>query len=417
MALPDFTGQYIQDTYQRVLQVSSSGDITDGTGSLFTPPNAISASYALSASHEIIKEISSSHADTASYIEASNIDQPFTSITSSGTVSASGNIYGKDFYVGGSQFTDVTTTANHFGIGLNGWGSLILANITASGNISSSAASTSSFGTYLGDGSQLTGIETDPFPYTGSAIITGSLEVHSSNSVIYFESGSSAGSNDGKILMKSTGGPANLSLWRTDGVQAAYNVGSSGVVLYYDDTGYFGIQPTSAPAEQTSFGGATAFYMSSSGKVGINTDNPLSRFYVVGKIATTTDVSASGDMYGVTGSFKHLKGDGSQLTNIIATSASYAVTASYVDIESLPLINPIVEYHTCAALTSSGTTVTLPNNLTFVSSSTYEYVEVYFNGLRLRYDVDFIPQTTESIEFQIALPSGSELTYKSIKRP
>ena len=69
MALPNLTGQYIQDTYQRVLQVSGSGDIVDGTGSLFIPPNAISASYATSASHEIIKEISSSHAnfaDTAS---------------------------------------------------------------------------------------------------------------------------------------------------------------------------------------------------------------------------------------------------------------------------------------------------------------------------------------------------------------
>ena len=47
MALPDLTGQNIQDTYQRVLQVSSSGDITDGTGSLVIPPNVVSASYAL----------------------------------------------------------------------------------------------------------------------------------------------------------------------------------------------------------------------------------------------------------------------------------------------------------------------------------------------------------------------------------
>ncbi len=71
MALPDLTGQFIQDTYQRVLQVSGSGDIVDGTGSLFIPPNAISASYAVSASVEIIKEVSSSHAnfaDTASYV-------------------------------------------------------------------------------------------------------------------------------------------------------------------------------------------------------------------------------------------------------------------------------------------------------------------------------------------------------------
>ena len=69
MALPDLTGQNIQDTYQRVLQVDS-GSIRDGTGSLFLPPSssyAITASYALSASHEITYELSSSYAETASY--------------------------------------------------------------------------------------------------------------------------------------------------------------------------------------------------------------------------------------------------------------------------------------------------------------------------------------------------------------
>ncbi len=50
MALPDLTGQNIQDTYQRILQVSGSGLIADGTGSLFTPLNATSASYAETAS-------------------------------------------------------------------------------------------------------------------------------------------------------------------------------------------------------------------------------------------------------------------------------------------------------------------------------------------------------------------------------
>lgn len=34
MALPDLTGQNIQDTYQRLLQLSSSNHITDGTGSV-----------------------------------------------------------------------------------------------------------------------------------------------------------------------------------------------------------------------------------------------------------------------------------------------------------------------------------------------------------------------------------------------
>ena len=61
-------------------------------------------------------------------------------------------------------------------------------NITIPGNISGSITSTASFGTYLGDGSQLSGILTTPFPFSGSAIITGSLTV--SQSVVDFTSAS-----------------------------------------------------------------------------------------------------------------------------------------------------------------------------------------------------------------------------------
>ena len=57
MALPDLTGQNIQDTYKRVLTVHSDGNMYDGTGSLFIPP---------SASVEITHEVSSSYAETAS---------------------------------------------------------------------------------------------------------------------------------------------------------------------------------------------------------------------------------------------------------------------------------------------------------------------------------------------------------------
>ena len=72
----DLTSQNIQDTYQRLLQISESGQIMDGTGSLVvldhnavsTASFAISASYALSASHEITFELSSSYAETASYV-------------------------------------------------------------------------------------------------------------------------------------------------------------------------------------------------------------------------------------------------------------------------------------------------------------------------------------------------------------
>ena len=73
----NFTGQNIQDTYQRVLQLSSSGQLADGTGSLVELLN-VTASFAVSASHEITFETSSSYAQTASAAEndfniASNI--------------------------------------------------------------------------------------------------------------------------------------------------------------------------------------------------------------------------------------------------------------------------------------------------------------------------------------------------------
>jgi hypothetical protein len=66
MALPDLTGQNIQDTYQRVLQIGDGGTVFDGTGSL-PPVLQITASHAISASIEVFKEISSSYAETSSF--------------------------------------------------------------------------------------------------------------------------------------------------------------------------------------------------------------------------------------------------------------------------------------------------------------------------------------------------------------
>jgi len=44
MALPDLTGQNIEDTYQRILQVDGE-DIRNGTGSIFVPKSAVTASF------------------------------------------------------------------------------------------------------------------------------------------------------------------------------------------------------------------------------------------------------------------------------------------------------------------------------------------------------------------------------------
>ena len=139
---------------------------------------------------------------------------------------------------------------------------------------------------------------------------------------------------------------------------------------------------------------------------------------------------------GLTGSFSgSFIGDGTNLTGVEAfpfsgdavITGSLTVSGSVVDfvsasavnldIESIPLVNPQVEYVNCAAVTSSGTTVPLPNGLTFVSSSIYEYIEIFINGLRMRYDMDFMPASTSTIKYFVTIPSGSEITYKSLKRP
>ena len=76
MALPDLTGQNIQDTYQRVLQVGDDGTVYNGTGSI-VPTLKMTASFALT---EVNIETSSSYAQTASV--ATSIANGVHSLTS-----------------------------------------------------------------------------------------------------------------------------------------------------------------------------------------------------------------------------------------------------------------------------------------------------------------------------------------------
>ena len=84
MAISDFTGQNIQDTYQRVVQTDNTNQLADGTGSIFIPvssSHAITASHALfavSASHEITFELSSSYAQTASFANNFTVSDTIT---------------------------------------------------------------------------------------------------------------------------------------------------------------------------------------------------------------------------------------------------------------------------------------------------------------------------------------------------
>ena len=127
---------------------SFQGNGSDITG-IISSSYALSASFAISASHEIIKEVSSSHADTAdtasyvetaqtasyvltaqtasfvtlaqtasyvttaqtsSYVLASNIDQPFINITASGNISASGHISASSFNATPGTINELTAS-------------------------------------------------------------------------------------------------------------------------------------------------------------------------------------------------------------------------------------------------------------------------------------------------------------------
>ena len=116
MAIENFEGKNIQDTFQRVVQTDGTNRLADGTGSIFIPvssSHAITASHALfavSASHEITLEVSSSHAETADALTP-GIDINVRHITASGDISGSG-----DIFIGRivANFPDTNVDALHY---------------------------------------------------------------------------------------------------------------------------------------------------------------------------------------------------------------------------------------------------------------------------------------------------------------
>jgi len=105
------------------------------------------------------------------------------------------------------------------------------------------------------------------------------------------------------------------------------------------------------------------------------------------------------------------------ILNDITASGAINASTYYGDGSNLTgIFTPKVEYYDTTGSISPFTNFPLPNNLTFVSSSTYEYLEIFINGLRLRADRDFTLPTTSSVQFAIKIPSGSELTFKSLKQ-
>lgn len=169
---------------------------------------ATSASYAISASHEIIKEVSSSHADfadtaslaftanTASYVDYTNIDNKPTLISSSTQIAT--EISGAFTSDSASFSTRITTNETNITSLTSATSSYVLTSQTSSMTVlssslaltasyvanvvSSSYALTASYAENAGGGAG--------FPFSGSAVITGSLEVSGSGTNILTIQGS-----------------------------------------------------------------------------------------------------------------------------------------------------------------------------------------------------------------------------------
>ena len=114
------------------------------------------------------------------------IDDATETVQVSGSLDASGTIYCDNreaaFYrLSGNSMIFSNSSVN---TSIRGTSILLQSSVTASGNVSSSAVSTASFGTYLGDGSQLTNLQR-PISNSVSTNVTAS----NLNSGYYFRDG------------------------------------------------------------------------------------------------------------------------------------------------------------------------------------------------------------------------------------
>jgi len=114
------------------------------------------------------------------------IDDATATVQVSGSLDASGTIYCDNreaaFYrLSGNSMIFSNSSVN---TSIRGTSILLQSSVTASGNVSSSAVSTASFGTYLGDGSQLTNLQR-PISNSVSTNVTAS----NLNSGYYFRTG------------------------------------------------------------------------------------------------------------------------------------------------------------------------------------------------------------------------------------
>jgi|9_EtaG_2_1085328.scaffolds.fasta_scaffold00119_24 hypothetical protein len=253
----DFTNQNIQDTYQKVLQISSSNEVTDGTGSLapvlqvtashaLTSVTASHALFAVSASHETTFELSSSH--------ALNADSAISSSHTANALTTMGTGTGNTVTVTQFDGTQFTRTID---------------NVT-----SASFAETASYV----DSSTL-----DTFKQTGhrngDSVITGSLFVSASNGHITASGNISAsGTTHTKLLSI----PQAVSSVEDGAIFFGTNLTDGGRI--YDDGTNFQIGHNDV--DVITLSGATQPNINFSNKIRFNTSH--------GHITASGNISASG---------------------------------------------------------------------------------------------------------------------------
>ena len=98
-------------------------------------------------------------------------------------------------------------------------------------------------------------------------------------------------------------------------------------------------------------------------------------------------------------------------------TASGDISASGTIIGNLVPQVPKVEMLTVTSSTlTTNTTMTLPNSLTYITSSGgYEYLEIFTDGIRLNRTIDYAEVDTSTVRYLISIPSQSVITYKSLR--
>jgi hypothetical protein len=273
------------------------------------------------------------------------------------------------------------------------------------GNLDITSVTSSFTGSYVGNGAGLYNIPAGAI--TGlnlNQISSGSVSASiSPNSGLQINTNVTAISFTGSFTGSYVGngsGLTNIPASGITGLNLSQIASGSATASIAPDTGFQINTNTTITGSLTVTAGVTASLYGTSSWA----QNSLTASYYGGSVISSS--------YAATASYL----SGTVISASYATTASFAVTASYVNISAITLINPIVQYYDTTASILAGTTVTLPGGLTYVSSSQFEFIEIFINGLRLRYDRDFLPINTGSVQFQLSIPSGTEITYKSLYR-